>query len=65
MELSKIREMSLPELYKEVNKVVKVQSLQKLSLKSGKISELKNTRLTKKTLARIKTVILEKVQKKS
>ncbi|NCT55496.1 hypothetical protein GW755_01490 [bacterium] len=60
MEISKIRELGISELYKELGKVRKTQQASVLRLKSGKISELKNKRLSRGVIARIKTVILEK-----
>jgi len=60
MEISKMREMGISDLYKELNKIRKNYNISVLGLKSGKIAELKNKRSSRGIIARIKTVILEK-----
>ena len=60
MELSKIRELDIPALYKELSKNRKDYQLGLMNLKSGKGGDLKRVRTLKKVIARIKTIIFEK-----
>lgn len=60
MELTKIRELDISALYKELNKTRKDHQVNLMNLKTGKGSNLKQVRNLKKVVARIKTVISEK-----
>ena len=60
-ELDKLRNMSISDLNKNLETIYKAQFEDNLKLKTGQLNEVHKIRLNKKQVARIKTVISEKI----